>query len=214
MSEWSVVPQVVQVPFMVLPVYVCLAGPASLKVFRPHFEFDRPAGVSESFSVSEHHDLSVDAAARDFQNADRSESRGKVMREDWAARVNQKGFLAELEAFHVGIAADEDIDALAVQAGAQDLLNWPGLRSKLVCHTDAPAFDVEELHLRHPRVIKQVVVSFGNQQGRKLPAPIQNGRRGNIARMQDEVYATQRVGGLGAQLIENTDKRRKMGIGD
>ena len=81
-------------------------------------------------------------------------------------------------------------------------------------HADPPAFDVQELPLGHARVDEEVVVAFGYKDRRELRAPIEDGRRGDIARVQDEVDAAERIRGLGAEFIEVADEGRKVSVGD
>jgi hypothetical protein len=106
----------------------------------------------------------------------------------------------------VGIAADEDVNPLSIERGLEDLVDRARFGAQLMGHADAPAVDVQHLFLRHARVIKDIVVSLGDEHRRELCAPLDDGWRGDIARMEDEVDAAEDVGDLRAEFIERADE--------
>ena len=136
------------------------------------------------------------------------------MREDRAAGVHQEDAFAVLESFDVRIAADEDIDEFAAERGVQDLGDRARFGPKLVRHADTPAFDIEELPLSHSMIDEQVVVPFGDEHVGELGTPIEDRRGGNVSGMKNQVHTAESFGRLGAEFIEVTDERGKVGVGD
>lgn len=174
----------------------------------------RAGRVSQSFRRTQSDDLRVHATGRDFEDADRPEPRRKMMREDGAARVHKQHAIAELQAFDVRIAADENVDVFATQSGVENLLDRSGFRPQFVSHADAPAVNVEELGRAHPGILKEVVVPLGDEHRSKLFAPIEDRRGGHITAVQDEVHASQCVPYLRAEFIKAARERREVGISD
>lgn len=178
------------------------------------FQGQRVAGIGRAFGVAEGDDFGAHSLARDVEDANRAEPCGEVMGEDRAAGVDEEDVVAELEAFDVGIAADEDVDRFAVERGIDDLADWAGFGAELVGHAETPPFDVEELAFCHAGVVEEVVVAFGDQDIAELRAPVEDGGGSDVAGVEDEVNAAEGIGDLRAELVQAADERGQVGVRD
>src|SRR5690349_15172869 len=107
--------------------------------FARDVELKRAAGVGPALAVAKHHDFAMHRASADLKDGHRAEAGGEMVRKDRTPGINEQHVIAEFEALHVGVAADEDIHGFAAERGGGDLRDGPRLGAELVGHADAPA---------------------------------------------------------------------------
>lgn len=192
-----------------LPVQGCLDDATFLEDQVP-----RTGRVSSSLCVSQRDDLGVNASARDIQDPDRAQAWGEVVWQHRAPRVDEEYAVAVLEPLNVCVAANEDVDLLAMQRRLQDLRDGPRLRPKFMRHANAPTLHVQQLDFLHSRVMEEVIVALGHEHVRELLAPVQNDGRDNVAAVEDQVEAPERFANDRPELVKAPHEGGQMCVTD
>ena len=159
------------------------------------------AGVGAAGGVAEDEDLGAEAAGGEVEQGDGSEAGLFVVWQVGAAGVDNDNAIAMVEAVHVGVAADHDIDGLAAEVESGEFRGRGGDGAEVVYHADAPAFESDHLRVGEARVVEDIVIAAGGEDGRELPAPIEHAAGDDVAAVEDEVNGREKLRRFGAEAV-------------